>query len=784
MSPAPSSRGRHQGGPWLLVPGVLALVLTGLAAHGAWSTRGRPFPSLMVDAYHFYSLVLLPSWDPRASVGGLPWPSTEPLPLARHRLVAVNGESLSTHGPLRSPLELYALAGDTCSDARVSLRFEDPWGKPLPMDVDGGCLDFDEILLFFVTYVLAAWMVLWSGGLVLTLSSRPAARRAFVGWSAVTFLFLLSFYDYHTTAWLAPLFSVSKVGLMLSALWLAYAFPSPPAWRRVGLRRLLSALTVLGAATALGLVAARFTGTDIEPVRNTTDLLLAPCIAALALAVLLRLRRSTGLERAELLTASGGLIATPLLIALMQVFSLWTGREIRHLALPFIILILPLSIGYALIRHNILEARVVLTPRMLRVPLVLGALLLSVLGTYLIHLATRTGPTQLILLLLIGGALFTALMVLAHQLQVRLFFPATLAFRGTIERLSDRLAALRDAPTIRRTLEETVMQAVPTLSAGILEPSAPRELPHLPPEALEELARGTHVWTAQSPRERHLLIPMRSLGELRAVLLIAPKRKGALYTQEDLQLLETVASLGALALHNAEAVQELESLRRLEVGAAHMEKQLTLSAISEEVCHEMVYPLSFLQDLLRRGADGQPLGEEDLSFAREEVERMKRMLDSLRRLQSPRPEVGPIPLLGHAQRALQLIRESIQRKRLSVMVEIDPELTVRAEGDSLVQLLSNLLRNAAQAAPEEGSMGIRARWGAEGQLIEVWDTGPGIPEEVAQVLFTHRRVSTKQDGHGIGLTVVQRIAHNFRWQVFYLRESERTLFRLTLPPSP
>ncbi|MFY0575130.1 hypothetical protein ACN28S_12830 [Cystobacter fuscus] len=52
------------------------------------------------------------------------------------------------------------------------------------------------------------------------------------------------------------------------------------------------------------------------------------------------------------------------------------------------------------------------------------------------------------------------------------------------------------------------------------------------------------------------------------------------------------------------------------------------------------------------------------------------------------------------------------------------------------------------------------------------------------MLFTHRRVSTKPDGHGIGLTVVQRIAHNFRWQVFYLRESERTLFRLLLPPSP
>jgi signal transduction histidine kinase len=388
------------------------------------------------------------------------------------------------------------------------------------------------------------------------------------------------------------------------------------------------------------------------------------------------------------------------------------------------------------------------------------------------------------LLFLLGCAIFLLTMVLARHLQTRLFFPTTLAFRGAVEDLSNRLASLRDIPAIRRAVEEVVVQTLPTLSAQVHEPGALVGLSHLHAGCRERLAHGENIWTAQSPREQHLLLPMRSQGELRAVLLIAPKRGAALYTQEDLHLLETLASLGALALHNAEVVHELDSIRRLEVGAAHKEKQLTLSALSEEVCHEMVYPLNFLQDLLRRGASGQPLDEEDLSFARDEVDRMKRMLDSLRRLQLPTPQVAPILLLGHVQRALLLVREPIHEKKLSVTIDVPPELTVNAEGDSLVQLLSNLLRNATQATPAEGTIGIRLHEEQGGQFLDIWDTGPGIPENVARVLFTSHRISTKQGGYGIGLTVVQRIAYTFRWEISFRRESERTLFRLTLPRSP
>ncbi len=124
------------------------------------------------------------------------------------------------------------------------------------------------------------------------------------------------------------------------------------------------------------------------------------------------------------------------------------------------------------------------------------------------------------------------------------------------------------------------------------------------------------------------------------------------------------------------------------------------------------------------------------------------------------------------------------REELSVTIDVPPELTVTAEGGSLVQLLSNLLRNAAQATPEAGAIGIRFHQGPAGQLLDIWDTGPGIPEHVAPVLFTSRRISTKQEGYGIGLTVVQRIAYTFRWDISFRRESERTLFRLTIPHPP
>jgi signal transduction histidine kinase len=764
LTPATSPR-VHRHGWRLLIPAVLAFVFTGLAAISAYTTWGKPFPSLLVDPYRFYSIVELPSWESPAL-----------RPQAHDRLLSINGVPLRAEEPVHAHRELKKRLAEIPPGHAVTLEFESSRGRytiRVPVRTFGG----EETLFLFITYVLVAWVVLWSGGMVFTVGGRPAARRAYTFWSAVTFLFLVSFYDYHTNGWLSPLFSVATVGIPLGALWLAYAFPEPPRRGRSALRGVLVAVTLLGVAVALGLALAPWLGWDFRVGRQVLDHVIGPCVATLALAVLLRLRRSQGLDRVELLTAFSGLVMTPLMLALIQVVALATGRDVRHVALPFIVLIFPLAIGYALVRNNILKAQVVFTVKMLMIPVCLGAILVSVLGAYSFHRAV--GATSLKVSLAAGVALFILTMVFARMFQERLLFHATLAFRGTIEGLRDQLSSLRDRPAIRQAVEEMVVKAIPIHSARILEPATVAALPHVPPGTRAQLDRGETVWTAQSPREQHLLLPMRSLGELRAVLFVGPKREGALFTQEDFHLLETIAGLVAMALHNVEVVQELESFRRLEVGAAHDEKRLALGALGTEVSHELVYPLNFLRDLLRRGRD-QALDEEDLFFAREEIGRMERMIHSLRRLELPSPRIGVLPLLASTQRALTLLRELLREKELSVSVEVPPEVTVNAEEDSLVQLLSNLLRNAAQATPRGGAIGIRHRQAPARQIIEVWDTGPGIPEEVAGVLFTCR-ISTREEGYGIGLTVVHRIARSFHWEVSFQRDADRTLFLLTIP---
>ncbi len=747
-----------------MVLGTLALVLTGIAAISARSTLGMKFPSRVVDAYGLYSIVELPSWNP-----------LEKKPKGNHRLASLDNVPLPEGPPPSALKRLYALLENWPSEELV-LVFESPEGS-YPIKARVSLFGAEEVLFLFVTYALAGWVVLWSGALVWLACQRPAARRAYSLWATSTFLFLISFYDHHTRAWLFPAFSISTVGILLSSLWLAYAFPSSPRRGDPLLRRLLGALSLVGAAATLALLVAPWIGWNSLPIRRAIDWLAAPILATLALVFILRLQRSAGVARRDLVIASWGLISTPLLVAIFQLIRMLSTRDVMHLALPFVVLTFPLSVGYALIRHNLLESRMVLTPWMVRVPFALGALLLAVLSTYLLTLWTSSFARTLLL----GLSIFALLLLLARRILVRFFFPATLAFRGTVGHLKDQLTSLRDAAAIRRAVETAVAQALPTRSARILAPQELEESSPLSSDAREQLARGENVWREQAAQPEELLIPMRSLGELRAVLCIASRQEAALYTQEDLYLLETLASLGALALHNVAIVQEIESLRRLEVGAARDEKRLTVSALGAEIRHEVVYPMNFLRGLLRRTAGGQPLDEEDVSTARLEIERMDRLVQSLKEHELPPPSLGPLQLRASVERALIILRELIQQKHLSVSIEIPAEIVVNAEMDSAIQLFSNLLRNAAQSTPEHGSLGVRYREGSPGALIEVWDTGPGIPEDLAGILFT-RRVSTKADGYGIGLTVVERIARTFRWTIAFAREDDRTFFRLTLPP--
>ncbi|HEX5481352.1 MAG TPA: ATP-binding protein, partial [Terriglobia bacterium] len=137
-----------------------------------------------------------------------------------------------------------------------------------------------------------------------------------------------------------------------------------------------------------------------------------------------------------------------------------------------------------------------------------------------------------------------------------------------------------------------------------------------------------------------------------------------------------------------------------------------------------------------------------ISGRAEALSRFTRAYASLARL--PKPVFRPLEVGLWVRRVVGL------ESRVRVTIVPGPEITLKADGDQLEQVLINLLRNAVDAALET-SGGVRVGWRTRGASLEVWveDDGPGIsnPGNLFVPFFT-----TKPGGAGIGLVLSRQIA--------------------------
>jgi signal transduction histidine kinase len=229
------------------------------------------------------------------------------------------------------------------------------------------------------------------------------------------------------------------------------------------------------------------------------------------------------------------------------------------------------------------------------------------------------------------------------------------------------------------------------------------------------------------------------------------------------------------------------SLRKTQQALLESEQLATIGRMASSISHDLRHSLAAVVANSEFLCDGRLTAgqrEELYQEVRTGVNQMTDLIDSLLEFARTRESLNPAyaDVVDTVQRAMQAVRLHPRHQGTRIEVISNGQNTAWFDARKLERALYNLLLNACEAAPgSEGRVQVSIECKNSLVDIAVSDNGPGIPREIRDRLF-HPFVSFgKENGSGLGLTVVQKIVQDHGGQVAMERTPDsRTIFRITI----
>jgi signal transduction histidine kinase len=250
--------------------------------------------------------------------------------------------------------------------------------------------------------------------------------------------------------------------------------------------------------------------------------------------------------------------------------------------------------------------------------------------------------------------------------------------------------------------------------------------------------------------------------------------------------------IGRLSRTFNEMASKLRASREREREIVRREKLSALGRLAAGVAHDVRNPLHSIGLTLQylsetsRPEPGERQDEFDHSIEviRGEISRLDQLVSNfLRFAKSERRERQPLDLGELLRETVRLVQKESERRRVRIDLDVAETLpAVLLDAEAIRSALLNLILNSFEAMPDGGELALRLHGAGDEVVVEVADTGEGIPEEAQEHVFDFA-YTTREGGSGLGLAMVHHCVveeHGGRVSL-ESRPGQGTRVRLALP---